>query len=118
MREVAIGSVIVRIYPETRTVSHHFPDGTTLHASPEANDAYRDRAVELGYDDPWEMCVDHELGHQYLAWLDGNEWSWVLWDVAHGTHHTDPVVVGREESLVLSWQRQLRKPGPRPWDQR
>lgn len=98
-----------------------FFDGSRVPACPEDTDEYRATALRLGYGaDTWSMCRDHELGHSWLAVSRGVgefaarlDYSPTLWAVAHGGVFWDAV---REEKVVLEWQRQLVKDGPRPWD--
>lgn len=104
MRDIRLGQILVRIFDDTRTVTTVFPDGAALHASPEPNPEYEARATALGYTGPdrgWQMCVDHEIAHQWLAVTrHALPWSWTVWDVAHRSRHLDDTQHAAEEAEV------------------
>jgi hypothetical protein len=111
MEQRRFGSVLVRIFEDTRYLETVFPDGTKVPAAPHDTDSYRAQAEALCYtpdaDGCWQMCRDHEIGHTLLTQTLGLEHSPSLWAVAHGTpNHTE--ISGEmwaEEELVLAFQR-------------
>lgn len=101
-------------YVETR-----FPDGAKVGSTPNRDAHSLKVAAELGYgDDTWTMSRDHELGHTWLAHLDGLPWSPTIWRLAHpeDTAVPDDAAVAEEEATVLTFQAGLVKNLPRPWD--
>lgn len=115
--------VLVQIWPERRHVQTGLPDGTCVDAVPwDHDDAYRQRAIDHGYDGPdpcWDLCRDHELGHTFLAWSLRDEVSLALWLAAHGVtgRALAHPALWREEADVLAFQAKLngRPFTPPPW---
>ena len=79
-----IGENLIEIWEEDKVMRTTFPDGVTLIAAPEDNDAYRKTAEELGYEDTWMMCKSHEILHTSIAVGEGHPYSRGLWRAAKG----------------------------------
>lgn len=113
MTEHRIGTNLIAIDHNRRSVLTTFPDGSCLYAEPEDNDAYRATARQFGYgDDPgslWALCWQHEFLHTFLAVKQGLLYSPTLWTTVHPGHPDalEPDARAREEWLVLCFQRFL-----------
>lgn len=89
-----------------------FSDGATVIAGDNHNLADAER---YGYEtDTFQMSVDHEIAHTWIAWVTGCGFSRVLWDQAHNVPHG--VWASWEEEVVLTFQSGLDKTKPRPWE--
>lgn len=85
-------------------------DGTEVPATPHYDTSYKYWADYCGYgEDVAVLSREHEISHTFLSEKLGREYSYTLWDVAHGVTpegerldlHTS------EEGLVLAFQRYL-----------
>lgn len=84
-----------------------FDDGTFAPATPNYEPSDIQRAHDLGYDgDTWQMALDHEALHTWIAERMGFTHSVVLWGAAHG--HLKPHGGLTEEGYVISFQVYLR----------
>lgn len=112
--------VVVR-YPHVQT---RYQDGATVTARVNYDAGAFTMARDLGYRsiDTWRMCVDHEIGHHWLA--HGDFWSLgspTMWRLAHPDRVHPSMAsdddVANEEAEVLAFQRTLDKTTTaRPWD--
>lgn len=105
---LVLGGTVVEVWGDSlRTI---LPDGATVPAAPQDNDAYRATAARLGYgDDTLRMCLEHEAAHSAVcAWLGLTE-SPTLGRVARGQGST--AVTDAEEDMVLAIQRFCRASG-------
>lgn len=113
-----LGSTSITIPIDTGTLHSHTSmnrDGThtvvrvsetdrrELPAVPEETDEYRERATYLGYDDPLQMCQEHDIIHTMLADMLGLDVSPALL----GAVCDEPIndLTGAEEDAVLAIQR-------------
>jgi hypothetical protein len=86
-----------------------FEDGSVAPARPNFEPSDITRAHDLGYDgDTWQMTLDHELMHTWVAEMMGQPYSVILWNVAHGGKNRWPPGGKEEEGYVTSMQRFLR----------
>jgi hypothetical protein len=93
-------------YIETRFLE----DGTTAPARPNFRPSDVRRAHELGYrGDCWQMCIDHEVMHNWVAEMAGEPHSRILWNVAHGGGNHWPEGGREEEGYVMAVQTFLRR---------
>lgn len=102
-----------------RYVETRFADGTKVGSTPNRDPHSLRVAADLGYaDDTWAMSRDHELGHSWLAFIDGLPWSPTMWRLAHPEYPGLPsdAEVAEEEATVLEFQRTIEKAAPRCWD--
>jgi hypothetical protein len=119
MAEYVFAGCTILVDDENRYLETWFPDGTSVPATPNFDEASIALAHDLGYDgDTWAMSRDHELAHTWLAVAAGQGRSGTLWRLVHPSDPdaVDNDEVAREEARVLRFQRGLAKPGPRPWD--
>ena len=103
----------------SRYVETQFPDGTKVGSTPNRDPHSLNVAEGLGYgDDTWTMSRDHEMGHTWLAHLNGLPWSPTMWRLAHPDRSDvpDDATVAEEEATVLAFQATMAKDQPRPWD--
>jgi hypothetical protein len=110
MERYRFGHTLVDVDPDHRCVITRFEDGTTVTACPQHDADYPAHALELGYtgvDVGWQMCRDHELFHNLMAWLYLGDVSPALWAVAHGEPLNRPDI-NHEEQQVLELQAQHR----------
>lgn len=103
---IVLGDSTIRVWPGY--VETVFPDGTKAPAAPEDNDAYRVTTARLGYTDPWQQCLEHEIFHTWVAQKMGYEHSTILWNVAHGGGKKWPEGGMQEEGYVTGWQKFMR----------
>lgn len=100
-----IGNTKIEWWEDTHTVRVTLPDGRELLAAPEDTEDYLNRAKEHGYDNSWEFCLDHEIGHVLLSWIT-YQISPTLLGVADkregGKYYTH---WWAEEAAVLGFQR-------------
>jgi hypothetical protein len=76
-------------------------DGTMIVAAPNGDETLQD-------------CIDHEVGHTWLAYVMGNSYSRVMWAVAHYYYKLDAKAVAYEEDAVIRYVKTFGS-GPRPW---
>lgn len=94
----------------TRYIQTVFEDGTYAPATPNYEPSDVQRAHDLGYGgDCWQMCMDHETMHTWVAECMGFPYSLILWNVAHGGRYRWPDGGREEEGYVTSMQRFLRR---------
>ena len=111
--DLAICSVVVD--EEQKYVETRFPDGSKVPAVPNDDPDSLSMASDLGYgENIWQMTIDHEVSHSWLAFLDGT-YSKALWVVAHPEADFGDEV-GQEEERVLEFQKKLIASDKRPWD--
>jgi len=109
----------VLVDERARYVETRFPDGTKVGSTPNQDPHSLRLATELGYGgDTWTMSRDHELGHSWLALVDGLAWSPTIWRLAHpnGPDLPSDAEVAAEEARVLAFQRTIDKHAARSWD--
>lgn len=96
---------------ENRYLVTRFEDGTYVPATPNYTDDDILRAYELGYDgDTWQLSLDHEVAHTFLATREGLQASPTLWKIAHPDFTLSAAAIANEEARVLEFQRLLVKP--------
>lgn len=96
---------VVRYTPEARYVETLFPDGTKVPAMPQDNDDYRYKSAAMGYGDPMQMCLHHEVLHTMLCEAMGLNYSPALRSVALGLNEDH----SNEESMVMEFQARMMK---------
>jgi hypothetical protein len=103
----------VEIDAVSEYVETTFYDGAKVPACPHRRNDYRRTAFDLGYgSDVARLNAEHDPVHTWLAHRMGLPYSPVLWAVAHDALHLDDY--GREEDLVLAFQRCLNTGECRP----
>lgn len=105
-RTLIFGAALVTIDREECCVQTLFQDGSLVLARPNFTDEDRARARSLGYPGVYEMTLEHDVLHSFLAQRRGLDASPVLWAVAHG-EELPGEVAGREEALVLAFARYM-----------
>lgn len=86
-----------------------FEDGCFAPARPNYRVSDVERAKTLGYHgDTWQMSLDHEPLHTFVAEIVGEPYSRILWNVAHGGGLRWPEGGREEEGYVVSLQAYLR----------
>lgn len=104
-RTIRFSRCWVLVWDDLHSLQTHFPDKSYVAAAPEDTPAYRATTRLLGYTDPWEMCIGHELMHSFLAEKQDYPYSPTLWRAAHGGTRLMPV--NAEEQVVCAVQRRL-----------
>lgn len=102
MRLLHIAACTVELHPDGLTVTV-LPDGSRIDAVAQTDQAYLNRASDLGYGkDVDRMSRDHEVAHSLLAELLDLPASPTLTGVARGEHWS---YWREEEGAVLALQR-------------
>jgi hypothetical protein len=101
-----VGAVRIVWGTDLAWLSHHWPDGVTLHAAPDATSEYTAEAERRGCgDDLGYECIQHELAHQLAMVCLGYPCSPTLrwWAATHGQRRWGRA--DAEEKLVFDLQR-------------